>query len=108
MVRRAGPADVRDRRAFRCYDRAARRHRLVVALTLNKRLRCQPVDTSYGRIVARSMLHAACCRTGDPWSARRSLPVPVPQRDGTGIGGGPAWVCAGNTTNIRVRPIAPR
>jgi len=31
----------------------------VLALPLNKRLRCQPVDTSYDRIVARSMLHAA-------------------------------------------------
>lgn len=47
----------RQRRAFRCDDRAAARsQRLVSALVLNKRIRCQPLDTSYGRIVARCTL----------------------------------------------------
>ena len=35
---------------------AARSPGLVSALVLNKRLRCQPVDISYGRIVARRTL----------------------------------------------------
>jgi len=47
----------RQRRAFRCDDRAAARsQRLVSALVLNKRIRCQPVDLSYNRIVARCTL----------------------------------------------------
>lgn len=45
------------RRAYVCDDRAARRSRLLVArLTLGKRLVCQPVDRSYGRVVARCTL----------------------------------------------------
>ena len=45
------------RRAFRCDNRAATRSRqLVSTLVLCQRLRCQPVDTSYNRIVARCTL----------------------------------------------------
>ena len=47
----------RQRRAFRCDDHAAARSQcLVCAHFLNKRLRCEMVDTIYGRIVARCTL----------------------------------------------------
>lgn len=45
------------RRAYVCDNAAARRSREVVKhLVLRKRLTCQPVDTSYGRSVARCTL----------------------------------------------------
>ena len=45
------------RAAYTCDDVAAERARLVVSrLTLGRRLTCQPVGTSYSRIVARCTL----------------------------------------------------
>ena len=45
------------RRAYTCDDSAAARSkRIMSGLTLGKRLVCQRVDTSYGRIVARCTL----------------------------------------------------
>ncbi len=45
------------RRAYTCDDRAAARSkRIMSSMTLGKPLVCQPVDVSYGRIVARCTL----------------------------------------------------
>ncbi|MEH3103719.1 MAG: hypothetical protein PGN12_07410 [Sphingomonas phyllosphaerae] len=45
------------RRSYVCDDRAAKRgRRIMERLTLGKRLSCQPVGTSYKRVVARCTL----------------------------------------------------
>jgi endonuclease YncB( thermonuclease family) len=45
------------RTGYTCDDRAAERsRRIMVGLTLHRRLVCQPVDRSYSRVVARCTL----------------------------------------------------